>query len=315
MKIHRSLKDLPAFKNSIITIGTYDGVHLGHQKIIKRIRELATELDGETILITFHPHPRLIINDAYKLELITTLEEKAALLESYGIDHLCIVPFDREFSNQSAEDYIENFLVKNFGPKKIVIGYNHKFGKNRSGDIHLLNETAEKFHFSVEEISEEELSDISISSTQIRTYLKDGSIQQAHKLLGHPFHISGTVIKGKQIGRSIGYPTANLDIRDKYKLLPKEGIYAVNVHRNEQMLRGMLYIGYRPTIDGFHKGIKSIEVNILDFNEDIYGEYLKVDVLQKIRDDKKLDGLDALKEQIDRDKRDALRIFAEIINP
>lgn len=307
MKIHRSLNALPSFQNSIITIGTYDGVHLGHQKIIKRINELAKDLKGESAIITFYPHPRIVINNDYKLELITTMEEKSELLRHYGIQHLCIVPFNREFSNMTAEAYIDNFLVHYFQPKKIVIGYNHKFGRDRSGDIDLLRAKSKVLGFEVEEISEHELSNIKISSTDIRKYISRGEIIQANDLLGHSFQISGTVVKGKQLGRALGYPTANLHIAETHKLLPKEGIYAVKVHRAKDIHLGMLYIGYRPTIDGKDR---SIEVNIFDFDEDIYGERLKIELVEKIRDDMKLDGLEALKEQIDTDKRDALRILA-----
>ena len=222
MRVFRDLNSLPFFKNSVITIGTFDGVHKGHQKLISRINELAAQNNGESIIITFHPHPRIVINPQDKsLRLLNTIDEKIQLLEKYAVDNLVIVPFSRDFSEQTAEDYISNFLVKNFQPKNIVIGYDHKFGRNRNGDYHLLEKMKACFGYSMEEISKETLDKIGISSTEIRQALKIGDVKHANELLGHNYTLTGMVVRGLQNGRKIGFPTANLQINDEYKLIPK----------------------------------------------------------------------------------------------
>lgn len=292
MRVLRDLNSLPAFKNSVITIGTFDGVHKGHQKLIERINIQAKKNDGESIIITFHPHPRIVINPEDKsLRLLNTIDEKIALLEKYGVDNLVIVPFSRDFSGQTAEDYISHFLVKNFHPKNIVIGYDHKFGKNRTGDYHLLERMKTEFGYSMEEISKETLDDIDISSTKIRNSLQSGEIKLANELLGHNYTISGTVIRGLQNGRKLGFPTANLQVNDAHKLIPKTGIYVVKVHTDNEVYKGMLSIGYNPTFEGKEQ---TIEVNILDFDKDIYGSSLTLEFIDYIRSEKKFDSLDAL---------------------
>lgn len=316
MRVFRDLNDLPEFNNSVITIGTFDGVHKGHQKLIERINTLAAEQGGESIIITFHPHPRIVINPEDKsLRLLNTIEEKTELLEKYGVDNTVIVPFSRDFSEQSAQEYVSNFLVKNFRPKSIVIGYDHKFGKDRSGDYHLLEQMKGLYGYSMEEISKETLDDIGISSTKIRNSLQSGDITLANDLLGHSYRVTGTVVRGLQNGRKLGYPTANLQIADEYKLIPKTGIYAVRVYSHQWpqgtpargYYHGMLSIGYNPTFEGKEQ---TIEVNILDFNHDIYGSTLTLEFVEYLRDEKKFNSLDDLIEAIKGDEDNTRRIFS-----
>jgi riboflavin kinase/FMN adenylyltransferase len=315
MRVFRDLNDLPEFNNSVITIGTFDGVHKGHQKLIERINTLAAEQGGESIIITFHPHPRIVINPEDKsLRLLNTIEEKTELLEKYGVDNTVIVPFSRDFSEQSAQEYVSNFLVKNFRPKSIVIGYDHKFGKDRSGDYHLLEQMKGMYGYSMEEISKETLDDIGISSTKIRNSLQSGDINLANDLLGHSYRVTGTVVRGLQNGRKLGYPTANLQIADEYKLIPKTGIYAVRVYSHQWpqgtpargYYHGMLSIGYNPTFEGKEQ---TIEVNILDFNHDIYGSTLTLEFVEYLRDEKKFNSLDDLIEAIKGDEVNTRKIF------
>lgn len=307
MKVFKNLQELPKFKNAILTIGTFDGVHKGHQKLLERLNTLAKKHDGESILITFHPHPRFVINpDDKSLKLLNTLDEKIQLLEKYKLDTLIVAPFSVEFSQMPAISYIKNFLVENFHPKTIVIGYDHQFGVNRSGDINLLKEYEHIFEYSVEQISKETLKDIGISSTKIRNALSEGQIETANKLLGHSYTITGFVIKGAQLGRTIGFPTANLQLEVDYKLIPKTGVYAVLVKVKNQIYKGMLNIGYRPTVEG---QFKTIEVNLFDFNEDIYGEKIELQLLTFVREEKKFDGLEQLKEQLNKDKQNVIEIL------
>jgi riboflavin kinase/FMN adenylyltransferase len=308
MRVFRDLNDLPEFTNSVVTIGTFDGVHRGHQKLIERIKLLAEQIDGESILITFHPHPRIVINPEDKsLRLLNTIDEKIALLEKYGVDNLVIVPFSRAFSEQEASDYVSTFLAKNFHPKYIVIGYDHKFGKNRSGDFKLLEQMKEQYGYHMEEITKETLDDIGISSTKIRHAISSGDIKLANELLGNNYTLSGTVVRGLQNGRKLGFPTANIQVNDEYKLIPKTGIYAVYVHYHGIKYNGMLSIGFNPTFEGKEQ---TIEVNILDFNKDIYGENLTLEFIDFIRNEKKFESLDALVEEIKNDEKITRKIVA-----
>lgn len=308
MRVFRDLNALPAFKNSVITIGTFDGVHKGHQKLIERINAVAERISGESIIVTFHPHPRIVINPQDKsLRLLNTVEEKISLLENYGIDNLVIVPFSRDFSEQDAEDYVRHFLVKNFNPRHIVIGYDHKFGRNRSGDFNLLKNMQKQFGYELEEISKETLSDIDISSTKIRTALGTGDVSLANELSGHAYQLSGTVVKGLQNGRKLGYPTANIQCNDEYKLIPKCGIYAVKVHYAGTVYNGMLSIGFNPTFGGSEQ---TIEVNILDFDKEIYGEQLTIEFVQYLRDEKKFESIEALIYAIRTDEKNVRNLFA-----
>jgi len=308
MKVHTNLSALPKFKNAVITIGSYDGVHAGHQAIIQYINRLAQSIGGESVLITFHPHPRLVVRpDDNSLRLINTIDEKVKLLERYGINHVVIVPFTKEFSQQTPMEYVEEFLVKKFQPQKIVIGYDHKFGNKRAGNIGMLKTCESQFGFQVMEIEEQEVDTIVVSSTKIRNALLKGEVKQAKEWLGHCFMLSGEVIHGQHLGTEIGYPTANIQIKEKHKLIPPEGIYAVKVRYESQVFGGMLYIGRRPTLNGI---LQSIEVNIFDFQKNIYGQHLEIDFIQHIREDKKFDDLNGLKIQLALDKIETMKILS-----
>lgn len=308
MKVYTDLAQLPDFQGSVITIGSFDGVHCGHQKILQQLNSLAKEVKGESVVVTFHPHPRFVVkgkND--NLKLLTTIKEKTDLLEKSGVQNLVIVPFSEGFSNQSPEDYIENFLIKYFKPRYIVIGYDHRFGKNRKGDILLLKKYELKNNFKVVEIAKQTIDDIDISSSKIRKALENKDIQSVNQLLGHRFVLNGRVVEGQKIGRTIGYPTANIDVEDGDKQIPPFGIYAVWVFSEGEKYGGMLYIGDRPSIENHTN--TTIEVNIFDFDKDVYGEYLWIEFVDFVRNDKKFDGLDALKMALMRDKLRSLYLL------
>ncbi|TWR26474.1 bifunctional riboflavin kinase/FAD synthetase [Mucilaginibacter pallidiroseus] len=307
MKVYHHIDEFEPIKNAVVTIGTFDGVHIGHRKIIARLKELADSIGGETVILTFFPHPRMILHpEDESLKLITTMQEKAALLERLGIDHLIITPFSRDFSNQSAEGYIRDVLVNQIGTKKIVIGYDHRFGKDRSGGLSDLLAHAAVYGFEVVEIPEQDINDVAISSTRIRAALVDGDIAIANECLGYPFFITGKVIRGDQLGRQLGYPTANLMIEEKYKLIPNDGIYAVNVRVEAKDYTGMAYIGHRPTVNGM---TRNIEVNIFDFSDDIYNKELRMEFLHFVREDVKFSSLDELVVQLGKDKEDVMALL------
>lgn len=301
MKVHKDLDNLPHFRNAVITIGSFDGVHCGHQKIIKKVKDLAVASGGESIVVTFHPHPRQIVYPKdNSLKLITTIQEKIALFETTGIDHLVIVPFTIEFSQLSADEYIQRFLVARFEPKHIVVGYDHRFGMNRRGDINYLKWHEKTCGYKVVEIEKEEVHSITVSSTKIRASVESGKVKEAADLLGHFFTLTGKVIKGQQIGKSIGFPTANLEIGDRAKLIPMDGIYAVYANYDGERHSGMLYIGERPTLK--HLDSRQIEVHIFDFDKTIYDDEVQLELVDFIRHDADLKDLDALKEQLARDE-------------
>lgn len=308
MKIHRGLKDIPKFHNAVLTIGSFDGVHLGHRKILKVIVEKARQVHGESVLLTFDPHPRQVIDPRDQgLKLLSTLEEKILLVETTGIDHMVIVPFTFEFSRMEAKEYVQKVLVDVFRPHTIVIGYDHRFGLNRSGDVRFLRQVQNQYGFQVEEIPKQLVEDVGVSSTKIRRAVFSKEMVKANNLLGHAYTITGKVISGLKIGKTLGYPTANIEIQDKRKLVPPAGIYAARVKSQRGDLQGMLYIGYRPTINADHD--LSIELNILDFNGDLYGEDIHLEILAYIRDDEKFEDLEALKKQISEDERVVRRLF------
>lgn len=309
MLIHRTLDQLPTFKNAVLTIGSFDGVHAGHQQILQRITRAAKQVNGESVVITFHPHPRLVLfPEQQDLKLLTTVEEKAALLAQYGVDHLVLTPFSKTFAQQTPEAYVRDFLVHHFHPNRIIIGYDHKFGKNRAGDIRYLQQKAADYQFEVEEISKQEVEDVAVSSTKIRKALLQGDVAQAAKWLRHPYQLKGTVVRGQQIGRSIGFPTANVQSTIPQKLIPPIGVYAVRVHHKATSYGGMLYIGPRPTVGD--NLAQTIEVNIFDFDQDIYGDTLQVDFIAHIRGDEKFEGLPALQAQLQRDKIQTQKILS-----
>lgn len=310
MRIFRDISDLPKFKNAVITIGSFDGMHRGHQKLIKRINHLAKEVDGESVIITFDPHPRSIIYPKDKsLDLLNTLDEKIDLCETFDIDNLVIVPFSVEFSQQHPREYVENFLLRSFDPAYVVIGYDHRFGLNREGNIDLLQEYARERGFEVIQIKKQELEDITISSTKIRNALKVGDIDVANQFLNHSYQISGEVVAGDQIGNTIGYPTANIEVEERTKLIPADGVYAVRCEIEGLEKTGMMYIGVRPSIDKPTKERK-IEVHIFDFDQNIYGKHLEVTIEARIRGDMKFESLDALKLQLKQDQSDVEDYFS-----
>lgn len=288
---------------SVVTIGTFDGVHIGHRKILEKLIARAKEMNCESVVLSFFPHPRMVLQHDTSIKLLNTLDEKIKLMDELGIDHLIIHPFDQEFSNLSAEQFVKNILVNQLHTRKIIIGYDHRFGKNRSADISDLIQFGTTYNFEVEQISAEEINEIAVSSTKIRTSLLNADLETATHFLGYPYEFSGTVVQGKQLGRTIGFPTANIGIDQEYKLLPKNGVYVVKVTLENESVYGMMNIGVRPTVDGL---TQTVEVFLFDFNREIYNAHLTVTVLKFIRDEEKFESLDALKTQIQNDKTVAL---------
>ena len=311
MQVHSNIDQLPSFRNGVVTIGTFDGVHLGHQQIIRQLKAEAAVIDGETVIITFHPHPRKVVKGQQDVQLLNTLNEKISLLEAHGINHLVVVPFTPSFASLSARDYVKNFLVTMFKPKALIIGYDHRFGKDRSGNFELLEELAPQFGFQVIEIPEHVLHTVTISSTRIRNALKDGQLEEANENLGYPYKLSGLVIEGDKRGRTIGFPTANLKITDPEKLVPADGVYAVTLEitGKENPYRGMMNIGYRPTVDGKKR---TIEVNIFNFNDMIYGETLHINLHNYLREEKKFGSLEEVKAQLAADQMNALQMLTHL---
>lgn len=315
MQVHLNINTLPQFKNAVVTIGTFDGVHTGHQDIIEQLKQEAKNINGETVIITFHPHPRKIISST-NIFILNTLAEKIELLSAKGIDHLVVVPFDENFAHQTAEEYVTNFLFEKFHPHTVIVGYDHRFGRNRQGDYHLLEDYGKKLGFIVKEIPEHLVHQEIVSSTKIREALLAGAVETANEYLGYDYFFEGTVVEGNKLGKVLGYPTANIEVDNKEKLIPGDGIYAVqseirNPERDQinqagksEIRNGMMSIGIRPTI-----GIsdRTIEVNIFDFNEDIYGKTLRVYVKQYLRPEIKFNDLEELKEQLAKDKIESIK--------
>jgi len=305
MKVHHNILDLPEFERAVLTIGTFDGVHLGHNEIIQQLVNEAKRVYGTSVVLTFFPHPKHIIgNKEEVILLLNTLGEKIELLSKAGIDHLVVTPFNAAFAELSAESYIKDFLIKSFNPHTLIIGYDHRFGKNRMGDFKMLEAFSEEFGYKVIEVSEHLLTNIKISSTQIRKQLLLGNVVQANALLGYQYFFSGTVIDGEKRGRTIGFPTANLHINDTEKLIPSNGVYAIDVKIDglNTQYKGMMNMGTKPTFDGL---VNTIEVNIFDFDEMIYGKKLTVFLKFKIRDEIKFDSVEALVMQLNADREKA----------
>lgn len=307
MKVYRSVDTIPAFERAVVTIGTFDGVHTGHRLILDQLKQEARRINGETVIITFHPHPRKVVATGQPaIWLINTIEEKIELLDKNGIDHLVIVPFTDAFSQQTPEAYIEQFLVERFHPHTVIIGYDHRFGKDRQGDYKLLEAYSARFGFELKEIPAHLINNNTVSSTRIREALLKGDVDTANELLGYHYFFEGKVVDGNKLGRELGYPTANLAVEREEKLVPGLGIYAVYVEVDGRKLKGMMSIGVRPTIGGTNR---VIEVNIFDFEEEIYGKVMRVWVVRWLRPEVKFEGLEALKEQLGRDKVEALRVL------
>ncbi len=300
MKIYQCIQDFKKVASPIVTIGTFDGVHLGHQAIFAKMKAEAKKTGGETVVITFFPHPRLVLyQDSVNLKFINTREKKIERLRKIGIDHLIIIPFTKKFAQNSSEQFITDYVVKYVHPAKIVIGYDHHFGKNREGNIDLLQRLKSRFHYEVEEVPPYYVDGAPVSSTRIRNLLHDGNVKEANKMLGYEYSITGVVVRGQRLGHTIGYPTANIEIPNEYKLIAANGVYACRVLLDNRMLKGMGNIGVRPTID---HGDLTIEVNIFDFNEDIYDREITIQFVDRLRDEKKFKNLDALKDQLAKDK-------------
>ena len=301
MKIYRNINEFQTLNKAVVTIGAFDGVHIGHKKILNRLTELSSLVNGESVLITFWPHPRFVLKkDAEPIGLLNTLEEKIHLLDTYHIDHLLILNFNEEFSKLTADDFIEKILIKAIGTRFLVLGYDHRFGNNREGSIDYLNLHKDRFGIESIEIPKQEIESLTISSTLIRKALLNGDSTVANKNLGYPYLLRGFVIEGNKLGRTIGFPTANIFIEDQDKLIPKNGVYAVYVYIEGERYKGMLNIGVRPTINNDKR--RTIEVHIFDFNEDIYGKTVRLELLTFMREEAKFEGLDALILQLKKDE-------------
>lgn len=308
MQIHRDIENPPKFKRPVLTIGSFDGVHRGHRALFNKTKEIAKEINGESVIITFHPHPRQIIYPRdTSFHILTTLEEKISLMRDVGVDHLVIVPFTIEFSHMAAVEYITQFLVAKFAPHTIVVGYDHHFGRNRKGSVRLLLDFGRRFNFQVVEIEAKLSNSIAISSTKVRSALDDADIELANEYLSYNYLLHGKVIHGLKIGSQIGFPTANLQIENPLKLLPPKGIYAVNVRYEGMRYGGMLYIGTKSTVTA--NNALAIEVNIFDFNESLYGEELTLEFISFIRADEKFDSIDTMRTQMKADKLKTERIL------
>lgn len=306
MKIYQSLYDFKTVKKTVVTLGTFDGVHVGHAAILNQICNAAKEEDLESVILTFFPHPRLIVSTNYDIKLLNTMDEKAILLEKNGIQNFIIHPFDKAFSELSPREFVAQVLVEKLKVQKVIIGHDHKFGKNRAADFNDLIDFGKEFGFEVAEISAQQINDVSVSSTKIRNSLLEGNIALANEYLGYPYVLSGNVVKGRQLGRTIGFPTANIEIPEDYKLIPKNGVYIVTAFVNNEMVSGMMNIGVKPTL-GENK--LSLEVHLLNFNKDIYNQKIQVNILERLRDEQRFASFEKLQSQIELDKQNTILYF------
>lgn len=308
MKIYTSIESFRKVENPVLTTGTFDGVHVGHQKIINQLNEIAGKVGGESVLLTFFPHPRMVLfphDDS--LKLLSTQEEKIYRLEKAGLQNLIVFPFTKEFSRFTYVEYVRDILVNKIGVKHLVIGYDHHFGRNREGSFDQLSELASVYDYKVEEIPALTVDDVKVSSTKIRKAIQEGEVDQAYDFLNYHYSLKGIVVEGNQIGRELGYPTANIQMVDRYKLVPGDGVYAVKVKLMNESFHGMMNIGYRPTVSGEQE--HRIEVHILDFNQDIYGKIIEVEFINRIRNEMKFETRNQLMEQLKSDKQQALNIL------
>ncbi len=302
MEVTHSIFDFNPSQKTYVTIGTFDGVHIGHQKIIKKLIEDAKSSNKKSVVLTFFPHPRMVLQQDVSIQLINTIQERTQQFENLGLDYLIIHPFDREFSRLTALDFVRDVLVNKLNIDKLIIGYDHHFGKNREGNIEQLTEYSHLYDFNVEEIPAQDIDDVSVSSTKIRTALLNGQLKTANDYLGYNFSLTGTVVTGEQLGKKIGFPTANIHITEEYKLIPKTGAYVVKSNINGQLVFGMMNIGVRPTVSGANR---TIEVHFFDFNKDIYNQQITVELLYFLRDEEKFNSVNELKEQLEKDERNA----------
>lgn len=298
MKIYHAINEFHTDRRTIVTLGTFDGVHVGHARIIERLKDAATETGCETLLLTFFPHPRMVLQDPAGIRLLNTLDEKAHLLEKAGLDNLVVHPFDKDFANLTAEEFVQQVLVDRFRVQRIIIGYDHRFGRNRTADITDLKRFGEQYGFEVEEIPSQDIDDVAVSSTKIRLALEAGDVAKARNFLGYEYFLTGVVVSGRQIGRTIGFPTANIEVAEPYKLIPARGIYVVSSPIGGRMVYGMMSIGTNPTVAGEKQ---TIEVYYFDFEGDLYGAVLTVSFLARIRDEAHFPSLEALTEALHRD--------------
>jgi riboflavin kinase/FMN adenylyltransferase len=310
LNVFPSISEFNSTKKTIVTIGTFDGVHIGHQKIIEKLIQETKKADCESLILTFFPHPRMVLNGSSSIKLLNTINEKSSLLEKMGLDNLVVHPFDKKFSNLSAEEFVKTILVDSFNIKKIIIGYDHRFGNNRAANIDDLISFGKKYDFEVEQISAQEIDSVSVSSTKIRDAISDGNMIVANEFLGYDYILSGKIITGKQLGRTIGFPTANIKIEENYKLIPKNGVYIVKSHLQEKTVFGIMNIGLNPTVNGEDL---SIEVHFLDFEADLYNKNITVSVIARIRDEQKFTSIDLLKAQIQEDKNYAISFIKKRI--
>lgn len=310
MKVFTSISEFNSTQKTIVTIGTFDGVHIGHQKIIEKLIQGTENSDYESLILTFFPHPRMVLHEASSIKLLNTINEKSGFLKKMGLDNLVIHPFDKEFSNLSAEEFVETILVDSFNIQKIIIGYDHRFGKNRAANIDDLIAFGDKYGFEVEQISAQEVDSVSVSSTKIRDAIANGTMAVANEFLGYNYLLSGKIIKGKQLGRTIGFPTANIKIEENYKLIPKNGVYIVKSIIQEKTVFGIMNIGLNPTVNGEDL---SIEVHFLDFDIAIYNTEITVLVINRIRDEQKFSSIDLLKAQIQKDKNYAISYIEKTV--
>ncbi|WP_299382561.1 bifunctional riboflavin kinase/FAD synthetase [uncultured Lacinutrix sp.] len=300
--------DLIDNRNTVVTIGTFDGVHIGHQKIIQRLIEVGESKDLLPTILTFFPHPRMVLQKDADIKLLNTLSEKEQILKQFGLENLVVKKFTKDFSRLTAEEFVESILVKQLKVKHVIIGYDHHFGRNRTANIDDLKAFGKQYNFDVEEITAQDINDVAVSSTKIRTALLEGDIETANSYLGYPFIISGIVEEGKGLGRTLGFPTANINISENYKLIPKQGVYIVKSTIDEKTIFGMMNIGTNPTVNG---KTQTIEVNFFNFDEKIYGKTLTIELLERLRDEEKFESVDALKKQLLKDKTNALQFIID----
>ena len=313
MKVYRNIIEARNIPHAVVTIGTFDGVHLGHQAIFNKMKTLARSIGGETVVITFEPHPRQVLNiDISNLRFLNTPEEKLKRIEDYGIDNVVVIEFTKEFSRTPSEVFIKDYIIDNIKPSYIVVGYDHHFGKNRMGDFSLLNDLMKKYHFKVERVAAQDVENIAISSTKIRNALDTGNVKSANKLLGYTYSITAEVVVGNKIGRTLGFPTANLELPKAYMLINRRGVYACLVDYESQTYKAMANIGHRPTIGDRSEDDPIIEVNLFDFDGDLYGKQIHVRFIDRIRDEEKFNNLDDLKAQLEQDRNNAYKLLENI---
>ncbi|MDR7209521.1 bifunctional riboflavin kinase/FAD synthetase [Flavobacterium piscis] len=309
MKLFHSINDFQSTKKTILTLGTFDGVHIGHKKILERITQNTENGKYESLVLTFFPHPRMVLQEKSEIKLLNTISEKSKLLEATGIENLVIHPFNESFSRLTAEEFVHSILVDQFHIHKIIIGHDHRFGRNRTANIDNLIAFGAEYGFEVEQISAQEIQDVSVSSTKIRKALQDGNMSLANDYLGYTYFMTGEVVKGKQLGRTIGFPTANIQIEEDYKLIPKNGVYIVKTYINKKEVFGMMNIGFNPTVNGQKQ---TIEVNLFDFDSNIYNQRLEISLLKYLREEQKFSSVDLLTNQLNQDRKTALSFINQV---